>query len=109
MKWPTDDDDSCTGQQSEQGEEHHLVAVYEAVQGVAPLHVNNWSSSCKKRAVDETKGCQNLFKVLRTYNMLKKIFAMVLRDVMWSLSEAEEAPNMNRTILILQIILGLGD
>lgn len=72
MKWPTDDDDSCTGQQSEQGEEHHLVAVYEAVQGVAPLHVNNWSSSCKKRAVDETKGCQNLFKVLRTYNMLKK-------------------------------------
>lgn len=109
MKWPTDDDDSCTGQQSEQGEEHHLVAVYEAVQGVAPLHVNNWSSSCKKRAVDETKGCQNLFKVLRTYNMLKKIFTMVLRDVMWSLSEAEEAPNTNRTILILQIILGLGD
>lgn len=38
-------DDSCTSQQSEQGAEHHLVGVYEAVKGVAPLHVTNWSSS----------------------------------------------------------------
>lgn len=40
-----DDDDSGTSQQSKQGEEHHLVAVYEAVQGVPPLHINNWRNS----------------------------------------------------------------
>ncbi len=56
----TDDDDGCAGQQSEQGEEHHLVAVYEAVQGVPPLDVSNWSSSCTKRAVGKTTGRQNL-------------------------------------------------
>lgn len=40
-----DYDDSCTSQQSEQGAEHHLVGVYEAVEGVAPLHMTNWRSS----------------------------------------------------------------
>lgn len=42
----TDDDDGCTSQQSEQGEEHHLVAVDEAVQGMFTIQANNWSSSC---------------------------------------------------------------
>ena len=51
MRWPTDDDDGCTGQQSEQGAEHHLVAVYEAVQGVAPLHATDWRNSCREEAV----------------------------------------------------------
>lgn len=46
MRGPTDDDDCCSGQQSEQGEEHHLVGVYEAVQGVAPIHINRWGRSC---------------------------------------------------------------
>lgn len=63
-----DDDDSGTSQQSKQGEEHHLVAVYEAVQGVPPLHINNWRNSCWERAADEITACQNLFKVLKTYN-----------------------------------------
>lgn len=40
-----DDDDGCTGQEGKQGEEHHLVGVYEAVQGEVPLHGNNWSGS----------------------------------------------------------------
>lgn len=52
MRRPTDDDDGGTGQQSEQGEEHHLVGVYEAVQRVAPLEVHNRSSSCCERAED---------------------------------------------------------
>lgn len=46
MRLTTDDDDSCTGQQSKQGEEHHLVTVDEAVQGVAPRYGSNWRSSC---------------------------------------------------------------
>lgn len=46
IRQPTDYDDSCTSQQSEQGAEHHLVGVYEAVEGVAPLHITNWRSSC---------------------------------------------------------------
>lgn len=43
---PTDDDDGCAGQKSEQGEEHHLIAVYEAVQRVAALHANDRHSGC---------------------------------------------------------------
>lgn len=73
MRGPTDDDDSCTGQQSEQGEEHHLVGVYKAVQGVPPLHVNNWGRSSWEKVVDEITGCQNLFEVLRTYDSLMNI------------------------------------
>lgn len=46
IRQPTNYDDSCTSQQSEQGAEHHLVGVYEAVEGVAPLHITNWRSSC---------------------------------------------------------------
>ncbi len=70
MRGPTDDDDSCSGKQSEQGEEHHLVGVYEAVQGVAPLHVSSWRRRSCDKVVDEITGCENLFKVLRTYDTL---------------------------------------
>lgn len=73
MRWPTDDDDGCASQQCEQSEEHHLVAVDEAVQGVAPLHGDDWSSSCWERAVDETTGCQDRFRGLRTHSVLTNI------------------------------------
>lgn len=60
--WPTDDDDGSASQQGEQGEEHHLIAVYKAVQGVAALHANDRSRGCWQRA----EGHKRAVKALRT-------------------------------------------
>lgn len=58
--WPTDDDDGRAGQQSEQGEEHHLIAVYEVVQGVAALHTDRRSGYWQKAVRQAQKAVKAL-------------------------------------------------
>lgn len=54
---PTDDDDSCTGQQCKQGEQGLLVGVDEAGQGVPGPHHHIWTSSCSEQRGTRNTGC----------------------------------------------------
>lgn len=47
----SDDAGGGEGHQSEDGAQHNMIGVSEAVQEVAPLRVNNWSSSLQRGAV----------------------------------------------------------